>query len=102
MTGIDVSEPCPISVAGDMMKIVPSLESVTHAFIAICRESRVAAAFADGIHCGGAAAMQNVRPAAPCMKRRRPIAMRAALLGFIESMAHASFDARSIARAMRT
>ena len=29
INGSDVSEPCPISAAGDMMAIVPSVEIVT-------------------------------------------------------------------------
>jgi hypothetical protein len=97
ITGIEVSEPCPISVAGDMMNTVPSVETVTHAFTTVCLGAAAANAAPAFMRSGTPATTPNVSPAAPTMNRRRPCESGSSA-GFI----YASFAARSIARTMRT
>ncbi len=73
MMGSAVSEPWPISAAGDMMDTVPSACSVTHGFTTTsfpraacdCAAARFSAP-------GTPSDTPKVNPAAPSMKRRRP------------------------------
>ena len=62
ISGSEVIDPCPISVAADMMVIVPSVAMLTHGFSACAgalgrREPRRRR--------GPSSAMANDRPAAP-------------------------------------
>ena len=61
ISGSEVIDPCPISVAADMMVIVPSVAMLIHGLIAVPVRSpeRTAALRPSG------SAMANDRPAAP-------------------------------------
>ena len=61
ISGSDVIDPCPISVAADMMVMVPSVAMLTHGFIAVpVRSANRTAAPARPV-----AVKANVSPAAP-------------------------------------
>src|SRR5262252_10799969 len=64
--GSEVSDPCPISAAGDMIATVSSVEIVTHGLKATSLPA------ASAVPNGRRAATANVNPAAPIMKPRRP------------------------------
>src|SRR4249919_362381 len=67
ISGSEVIDPCPISVAADMMVMVPSVAMLTHGFIAVpARSADRTAAPARPV-----AAMANVSPAAPIITWRR-------------------------------
>src|SRR5687767_12020444 len=67
ISGSEVIDPCPISVAADMMVIVPSVAMLIHGLIAVPVRSpdRTAAFRPSG------SAMANDRPAAPIITWRR-------------------------------
>src|SRR5262245_47652596 len=67
--GSEVIDPCPISVAGDMMVIVPSVAMLTHGLSALPLRSAASAAPAARRLTPSATA--KVRPAAPIMTWRR-------------------------------
>ena len=96
-SGREVIDPCPISVAGDMMVIVPSVAMLTQGLSALPVRSPASTA-ADASLAANARA--NVRPAAPTITSRRETA---ALLKLEKClvMAQPSCAARSTARTMR-
>jgi hypothetical protein len=96
ISGSEVMDPCPISVAGDMMVIVPSSAMLTQGLSALPLRALAGAAALAGLP---ASAIVNVRPAAPVMTCRRDSRVLALLMCFV--MAQASRAARSTARTMR-
>src|SRR5215469_12175837 len=66
ITGSAVKDPSPISTAGDMIAIVPSVEIVTQGLRILSLAVAPSAA-----RCGAPTAKPKVRPAAPTMKPRR-------------------------------
>ena len=67
ISGSEVIDPCPISVAADMMVIVPSVAMLTHGLSALPVRSPASTAASAR----PASAMANERPAAPIMTWRR-------------------------------
>ena len=98
---MDVSEPCPISVAGDMMNTVPSVDSITRAFHygffsrRCCRRRAV-----GGLRKSGHADDHCKR--APGRADHEPTAVACAIRTPRVPMAMPPVHARSIARTMRT
>jgi hypothetical protein len=98
-----VVDPCPISVAGDMMEMVPSVAMLTHGL------SDLPAISADGTAADASSsrgsARANVNPAAPIIIRRRERVWRSDMelfeLSIVRVMAQASCAARSTARTIR-
>ena len=97
MSGSEVSDPCPISTAGDWMKMVPSVAMLTHGLKAGAFPADAASAAPAGsmvlVPAHPASATPNVRPAAPTMNSRR--------VSSGSVMAQPSLTARSIARTIR-
>src|SRR6478735_6583119 len=88
ISGSDVIEPCPISVAADMMVIVPSVPMLIHGLSAVPLVSVArTAASAPG------SAKANERPAAPIMTWRRDRASSERLMGlFISRLLRGALD----------
>ena len=96
MRGSEVSDPCPISAAGDMIATVSSVAIVTHGLIVLLvlsGPSTAALATSE-------MAKAKVAPAAPTMSSRREGAASVER-SMWRVMAQASFAARSMARTMR-
>jgi hypothetical protein len=98
ISGSEVSEPCPISAAGDMIATTSSVAIVTHGLIFVPDTSDPTAAAAAAPMSPRAMAKEN--PAAPTMNWRRDGAQSVERSKWIV-MAQASFAARSMARTMR-
>ena len=104
ISGSEVIDPCPISVAADMMVIVPSGAIDTHGLSALPVRS---AASVAACAAGPPRATAKDRPATPIMTWRRDKAASrrfgalrlSCAICFV--MAQPSRDARSIARTMR-
>src|SRR6516225_10722942 len=69
ISGSDVVEPCPISVAGDMMEMVPSLAMLTQGPSDVPAISEAGAA--ANASSNGGSATAKVNPAAPIITWRR-------------------------------
>src|SRR5207253_10932242 len=67
ISGSAVIDPCPISVAADMMVMVPSVAMLTHGFSALPARSAASTAASAW----PTPAMANVSPAAPIITCRR-------------------------------
>ena len=99
MRGKDVIDPWPISIAGDMIEIVPSVAMLTHGlsdFPSIAADVTAAPATEER-----ASTMAKVNPAAPIITSRRdrePCEISGAMC---VAMAQPSRAARSMARTMR-
>jgi hypothetical protein len=98
MSGNEVIDPCPISVAADMMVMVPSGAIETHGLSALPARSLARFAARAALP---ESATAKVRPAAPTMTRRRDRGVfrldnRTCLV-----MAQTSRTARSTARTIR-
>src|SRR5712671_4398008 len=87
ISGSDVIEPCPISVAADRMVMVPSVAMLTHGLSACPARStpKVAASARSP------SANANDRPAAPIMNRRRETEAKRAIL-FMSRLACGALD----------
>src|SRR5580704_4340269 len=96
ISGSEVRDPFPISVAGAMIDISPLGAILTHGLNAVPETSDASAAACPDLSCPTATA--NVRPAIPTMKPRREIAVFWQEIWFITQL---SRDAVSMARRMR-
>src|SRR5713101_5268566 len=74
ISGNEVMDPCPISVAGDMIVMVPSVEMLTHGLIAL--PVRSAASTAATARPLAPSATANERPVAPIITSRRETTRR--------------------------
>ncbi len=98
INGSEVIEPCPISVAADMIVMVPSGAMLTHGDSALpVRSDPRTAAWAAG----PSSASANESPAAPIIICRRDSLALVASMRRWWVMAQPSRDARSMARTMR-
>src|SRR5580704_9651406 len=81
ISGSDVIEPCPISVAADMMVIAPSVPMLIHGLSALPVRSAARSAASARLR----SAMANERPAAPIMTCRRDTGTSKCLMGLFMS-----------------
>src|SRR5262249_14338721 len=90
MSGSDVSDPCPISAAGDMIATVSSVEIVTHGLSATSPLRAASARRPDAI--------VKVKPAAPTMKVRRLPAIFSNAVVMGSALLHDALDGADDAR----